>query len=101
MELPLHTPALDHFLGAYFHQDWGLDGTEGETVEMFLADEPDLAAALAGEIDALLAEVPDEDDLRRLLFAKGSYYTPSTDESGYRKWLQEVSRRARAHTRGE
>jgi hypothetical protein len=68
---------------------------------MFIADEPDLAAALPGEIDALLADVSDEDDLRRLLFEKGPYYTGSADEGGCRAWLQEVSRRAKDHTRGE
>ena len=102
MEMPVSsTPSLDHLLGAYFHQDWSLDGTENQAVETFVADEPDLAAALPGEIEALLAHVPDEDDLRRVLFEKGSYYTPSADEGGYRRWLLEVSRRAQEHTRGE
>ena len=102
MEMPVSTtPALDHLLGAYFHQDWSRDGTEDQTVETFVADEPDLAAALPREIKALLANVPDEDDLRRALFEKGSYYTPSANEGAYRRWLEEVSRRAQEHTRGE
>ena len=42
MEMPVSsTPSLDHLLGAYFHQDWSLDGTENQAVETFVAiDQP-------------------------------------------------------------
>ena len=97
----METPALDQLLGAYFHQDWRLDGTESEIVATFVADEPDLAAVLPQEVDALLSSVADDAELGRLLFDKGSYHVPGPEQGGHRAWLAEVGRRARVHVRGE
>lgn len=47
-------------------------------MERFIADEPDLAAALPAAIHALLAKVSDEDDLRRLMFEKTPNAPPPT-----------------------
>jgi len=101
MEMPVDTPALDHLLGSYFHQDWRRDGTEHEVLETFMADEPDLAVALPPEIDDLLSGVPADEDLGRVLLDKGGQYAPRSPAGGSRAWLQEVARLARAHLQGQ
>ena len=88
------TPALDHLLGAYFHEDWNLDGTAEQVISSFIRDEPDLGAALPLEIDLLLATTPDESDVERVLERKGCYYWPDPTR-GYRGWLAEVAGHAR------
>ena len=55
----METPALRHLMGAYFHQDWNLDGTEAEVIDSFLTGEPQYAPLIAGEIEAVLAEHPE------------------------------------------
>lgn len=95
MEMSMETPALDHLLGAYFHQDWRQDGTEREVVGTFVADEPDLAAALPHEVDALLSDVPGDAELERILREKGSYYMPTVGTGGYRPWLHAIADQVR------
>ena len=44
--------------------------------------------------------VDDEESLRDFLRTLGCAYNPDRTYGGYRTWLQEVSRRARARTYG-
>lgn len=97
----MDTPALDQLMGAYFHQDWDLDGTEWAVVEEFLTDEPDLAADLPTEIDRVLTTVRDEGDLERLLDAKGCSYWADPARGGYRQWLTEIAAHARRASASE
>jgi len=90
----MDTPALDHLLGAYFHEDWNVDGTEEQVVSNFVQDEPDLGAALPLEIDQLLAATADESDVEQILERKGCYYWPDPAR-GDRGWLTEVAGHAR------
>lgn len=87
------TPALEHLLRAYFHQDWDLDGTEAEVIDRFLTDEPDLGAVLPDEVADVLAHHPD-DELERVLWDKGSYYKPRPGSGGHRGFLERVAQRA-------
>lgn len=90
----MQTPALNHLLGVYFHEDWDLEGTEEQVLDEFVHDEPDLGAALPDEIERLLIAFPRDTDLAQHLEAKGCYYAPDGG-GGYRAWLADVA----AHVR--
>jgi hypothetical protein len=93
--------ALAHLMGAYFHQDWFDGGTEDNVVACFLREQPDLLPALVNDIEVALVAHDDEESLRDFLRTLGCAYNPDRTYGGYRTWLQEVSRRAKAHTRSE
>lgn len=93
----VETPALDELMNGYFHQDWQLDGSTGDVVNLFLEWEPQTARALPEEIDAVLDAVSDEDSLGDLLRSKGCQYWADPVAGGYRSWLQAIARQARAH----
>lgn len=88
----MDTPKLHQLMGAYFHQDWALDGDETAAVREFLSGEPG-AADVADEIDRVLDAHASEAEVGALLRSLGSCYTPG--EGGYRRWLESIARRAR------
>jgi hypothetical protein len=90
----METPALEHLLGAYFHQDWDSDGTEAEVLALFISDEPDLAARLPHEVGSVLSSTAPE-DLESVLREKGSYYMGDRELGGARGFLERIAERAR------
>ena len=86
-------PMLRHFFGAYMHQDWMDDSPdEWAVAEEFVRDEPFSVAAFAAEMEQLLANCPEEDQLRHILlydFAAAAMM----ENLGwkYRDWLQAMT----------
>lgn len=91
----MHTPALDHLIRAYFHEDWPSTGSSQDVVDEFARDEPDLAAALPTEIELVLTSLPDEAEVEALLDRLGCAYAPDRHQGGYRRWLSTIADRAR------
>lgn len=91
-------PALYQLLGAYFHQDWSLDGTELGVLDTFISDEPDLARGLPREVAKTLSTNPSESELEKSLFQLGSYYAAQPADGGYRGFLERIAERASART---
>ena len=96
----MDTPALYHLMGAYFHQDWDLDGTEDEVVDAFLAGEPRFAPLLAREIEAVLETCTTERELEELLDTLGGSYRPDPTSGSYRGFLTRIAARARPTSDG-
>ena len=66
---------------------WGIVG-------LFVADDPDLAAALPDEIAAILIDSPSESELKKLVIDDlGGYYLADWDGGTYRAWLQQIADR--------
>jgi CdiI immunity protein len=88
-------PYLSQMFGAYFHQDWDLEGNDWpDLVENYIADEVYDPMKTAEEIDRLLSDVTHDSDLERTLFAGlGSYYIPRRDLDGptIREWLGQIA----------
>lgn len=86
---------MHRLMGAYFHQDWELDGLDDrETVEAFIRESPGLSATLLAEIRAVLEL--DEADVERHLDSVGCEVKPSPTSNGsYRAWLAELAVYAR------
>ena len=94
------TPALWHLLGAYYNQDWSdFYSNDKETVDAFVAESDDLVPKLPGEIDRILAALPDDSELEAYLDSQGCEYLPQGD-LGYRTWLEQIAERVRAATAG-
>ena len=92
---PMNTPALEHLMGAYFHQDFhDLYGGVWKTLEAFTAASPDEAARLPDEITRLLVSHPSDQAIEEYLDRLGCEYRPPVDSGGYRGWLEEIARRA-------
>lgn len=83
--------ALEHLMGAYFHQDWVEDGgTIEDTVRAFLREPPTLTSHAVEDIDNLLASTHAEGELMGALTRMGcDYYAGDTDDA-YRQWLLHV-----------
>ncbi len=88
-------PALEHLMGAYFHQDWDLAGSEEQVVTAFLTGSPDLRDEIAPEIDGVLSAVSDEAELQRLVDSMGCEYLPGPRFGSYRAWLAAIADHAR------
>jgi len=93
----VETPALRLLMGAYFHQDWYHDGSEEEVVELFVQQNARLVPRLVEDVDAILAASRNEAETEAAVVALGPDYDPASRYGGYRAWLQEIGRRARAH----
>jgi hypothetical protein len=93
----MNTPALEHLMGAYFHQDFhDLYGGVWQTLEAFVIDSPDEAARLPEEIALALSAHSSDDALERYLDQLGCEYRPQPGDGGYRGWLEEIARRVSA-----
>ena len=92
-------PALDQLMGAYFHQDWDLDGDEWDVLELFRRDEPQLAATLGIEIERTLERYPDEAGLKSYILNElGGCFAADWNGGTYREWLTQIADRVRAAT---
>ena len=88
--------ALEHLMGAYFHQDWDLDGGKvSDTVSSFLNEPRDLVSSCADQIDALLAQDLAEGELQARLDAWGNDYYAGDTDADYRHWLDDIRRQIR------
>jgi hypothetical protein len=86
----MNTPALGHLMGAYFHQDWDLDGLDDrQTVEAFVRESPGLADALPGEVDQVLTHMPDEAQVEAYLEELGCDVLPP--DGSFRTWLTQLA----------
>ena len=89
-------PRLWHMFGAYFHQDWNMEGDDWrELVQNYIGSEQqsDLEA-VAAELDRLLSDFQDDDALGHELFdVLGCSYMPYPHLSGptLRLWLGEFT----------
>jgi hypothetical protein len=92
-------PALDQLMGAYFHQDWDMDGDEWDVVALFIKDEPELAMKLPAEVRTTLAAYPEEADLKGFILTDlGGCFAADWDGGTYREWLTQIADRVRAAT---
>ena len=92
-----HMRAVEYLMGAYFHQDWVMDGGKSsDTVAAFLRERRELLVTCADEIDELLRQDFAEGELAAQLHAWGcDYYAGDTDDD-YRHWLDEIRGQLRA-----
>ena len=89
--------AVKYLMGAYFHQDWVMDGgTVSDTIESFLQERRELVGDAADEIDQLLTEQLPEGDLEARLDAWGCDYYAGDTDADYRAWLIEIRHQLRA-----
>jgi hypothetical protein len=82
---------VKYLMGAYFHQDWVLDGgSSSDTVASFLDERRDLVVTTVEEMDEFLGEDWPEGTLAARLDEWGcQYYVGDTDDA-YRAWLNEI-----------
>jgi CdiI immunity protein len=94
--------ALDHLMGAYFHQDWVEDHPdEWDVLAAFEHDEPELAAKLPSEIDRVLEQLRTEHELEHYVVrVLGGDFNAAYDGGTYRAWLTEIADHVRAATAG-
>lgn len=83
--------AVKYLMGAYFHQDWVMDGgRSSDTVATFLNERRDLVVTTVKEIDDLVREDLPEGSLAAQLNEWGcDYYAGDSDED-YRAWLSDM-----------
>lgn len=83
--------AVKYLMGAYFHQDWVMDGRAvSDTVASFLKERRELVGETVDQIDELVREDLPEGALEARLDEWGcDYYAGDTDDD-YRRWLSEV-----------
>ena len=100
MNAEKQTPALAHFVGAYYHADWADEFNDDEwaAVDSFISGSAELASELPREIAHVLTAMPSDDDVARFLLGLGCYYTTTPEDGGYREWLTEVASRVAAAT---
>jgi len=91
---------LIQFFAANFHEDWDLDADTPEAIIALYAAHnrvPGRLSALATELDALVASIPDDVELRRIMFeVLGNCYLPPGDLAQLRVWLGAVSAQLRS-----
>ncbi|ANI41646.1 contact-dependent growth inhibition system immunity protein [Mycolicibacterium vaccae] len=91
---------LNHFFGAYFHEDWVLEAADWQgVVDSYVKDErpsADLLRSLIHEIDDLNAECGEPDMERLVTRTLGANYYP-LPEFTYAEWLAQVAERLRQH----
>lgn len=85
--------ALEHLMGAYFHQDWYLDGgTVADTLAAFAREPKELRVAAIVDIDALLARNHAEGNLADELHAMGCDFHAGDHDADRRAWLIGIRR---------
>lgn len=86
---------LNQFTGVFLSYDWPEDwGSEPAAVDGFARDDPEMARLLIKEIDEILAGIPSEAELNRLVYDQ--YYLGYLVESEWPSiavWLRDVQRR--------
>jgi CdiI immunity protein len=83
--------ALEHMMGAYFHQDWVEDGgTVEDTVNAFLNEPPEVTSQVVTDIDTLLGSVHAEGELSAALTEMGCDYDAGESDDDYRRWLLQL-----------
>lgn len=84
-----HTPALENFLSAWFHQDWMMEhDTAAGVVEAYLGSEADAEiVAVRDDLARIAAEGLDEAALGERLRGLGSEYDPTRDGASWQDWL--------------
>ena len=88
--------ALKYLMGAYFHQDWDVDGgNASDTVASFLNERPALVSACAEDIDLLLTQKLPEGELAERLIAWGCDFRAGDTDEDYRVWLAGISAQIR------
>lgn len=89
--------SLEHLMGAYFHQDWDLDGgTVHDTVDAFAAGSPARVEPAMSDIDQVLELDLREGQLRSLLQSMGCEYFAGDTDDDYRNWLADIRARLQA-----
>lgn len=92
--------ALEYLMGAYFHQDFALDGgTSAHTVAAFTSERDQLVRDCAADIEALLSEPLAEGELEARLDAWGCDYRAGDNDQDYRDWLRDVHAQLLDHLR--
>ena len=92
--------ALKYLMGAYFHQDYDMDGgTSADTVRSFTHERTDLVQSCVADIDALLAQSLPEGELRSTLHGWGCDYYPGDSDQAHRDWLSAVRAQLTEHLR--
>jgi len=86
-------PMLRHFFGAYMHQDWADEfPDEWAAADEFVEDEPYSVATFTAEMEQLLANCPEEGQLRhKLLDSFGAAAMVENRGWKYRDWLKALS----------
>ena len=83
--------AVEYLMGAYFHQDWVMDGGQSaDTVGSFLNERSERVAQTADELDVLLRQQLAEGALRARLDEWGCDYHAGDTDDDYRVWLTEI-----------
>lgn len=84
---------LNTLVGAYFHQDWIIEGPDASSViERFARDsEPAELLTARDEVRALLGSGLSERGLEKKLRQMGLNYLPEPDGMTYRMWLEFVA----------
>ena len=83
-------------MAGYFHQDWDSYGPDSRAVvEVFVADDPELAAQLSDDVDAALAEHRTDEDMEMFVDGLGCQTDAMTPSGSYRTWLTELAAYAR------
>lgn len=89
-------PGLEYLMGAYLHQDWGLDhDTVWDVVDHLVsAEQPSVVDELRDDVRRLVAEHRSEEELKTLLLDElDSYYWVYGDNSTFTEWLAELDQR--------
>ncbi|WP_432807597.1 contact-dependent growth inhibition system immunity protein [Nocardioides kribbensis] len=93
---PADLPTLRACFATYLYQSWRKEFAHvDDAVRAFLGDAPGRAAALADEVQVLLAAATDEAELDAWSTAAGADYLPSDDGRTFRGWLEAVAVTAR------
>ncbi|HSF35940.1 MAG TPA: contact-dependent growth inhibition system immunity protein [Nocardioides sp.] len=89
--------AVEQLMGAYFHQDWDIDGGQvSDTVAAFLHEPRDTVLAAADQIDELIDMNLPEGGLAALLESMGCQYYAGESDGDYRQWLGDIQRQLRS-----
>ncbi|WP_156377971.1 contact-dependent growth inhibition system immunity protein [Williamsia sp. Leaf354] len=88
--------ALEHFIGAYLHQDFDLEGDEWGALQRFLGDEGTARSReLVQDIDRLLSRRTQEVDIRQTLLNMGIRFNSEAVGETCREFLLRVRDQAR------
>lgn len=94
-------PRLENMFGAFFHQDWVMEGRDWpDLVRNYAMGQPQSElSTTADELDQFLSDFPDESELDRVLFSDlmCSYDPrPRLGGSPVRIWLRDIAAFLRA-----